>query len=44
MNDTKEQHETSQTHKRILIVDDHPVVRELPKREYSSCSSNKQEK
>jgi DNA-binding NarL/FixJ family response regulator len=28
MNDMKEQHETSQTRKRILIVDDHPVVRQ----------------
>ena len=28
MNDTKEQHGTSQTRKRILIVDDYPVVRE----------------
>jgi hypothetical protein len=44
MTDMKEQYRTSQTLKRILIVDDYPVVRELPKREYSSSSSNKQEK
>jgi len=28
MNNMKEQHKTSQTRKRILIVDDHPVVRQ----------------